>query len=65
MKVRMICFQLGRTLFLFAGCTKKRIQFQDMLLMKLKLKRVSDWRTKRGESKTVAEVTRAEARSQL
>lgn len=43
---RMICFQLGCTLFLFGGCTKRWIQFQDMLLMQLKLKHVSDWRTK-------------------
>lgn len=46
MKGRLICFQLGCTLFLFAGRTKRWIQFQDMLLMKLNLKHVSDWRTK-------------------
>lgn len=46
MEGRAICFQLGCTLFLLGGCTKSWIRFQDMLLMKLKLKHVFDWRTK-------------------
>lgn len=46
-----ICFQLGCTLFLFGRRTKRWIQFQDMLLMKLKLKHVCDWRTKAANQK--------------
>lgn len=46
MKGGMTCFQLGCTLFLFGRRTKRWIQFQGMLLMKLKLKHVCDWRTK-------------------